>query len=141
MRNLKTPPENDAAVVLFDGVCGLCNGTVDFLLRHDTRGALRFAALQSESGKRLLAECGLPAEALDSVVLVERGRCVTESTAVLQALAYLGYPWRVLSVLRVIPQPLRDIVYRYIARHRYAWFGRRDQCRIPTESEHARFLE
>ena len=135
------PEDRYDAVLLFDGVCGLCNGTVDFLLRHDTHGRLRFAALQSDSGKRLLGQYGLPPDAPDTVVFVQHGRCLTESSAVLAAVAQLGLPWRMLAMLRVVPKPLRDVVYRVIARNRYRWFGRRDTCRMPTPEERDRFLE
>jgi predicted DCC family thiol-disulfide oxidoreductase YuxK len=132
------PP--DAPVVLFDGVCGLCNRFVDFALRRDRAGRLRFAALQSPPGRALLAGAGLDPEALDSVVLVRGGRVYRESAAALRVLAELGLPWSLAAAGLAVPAPLRDAVYRFVARRRYAWFGRRDGCRVPTPAERARFL-
>ena len=136
------PPGNTyEAVLLFDGVCGLCNGVVDFILRHDRCARIGFAALQSAAGQRLLGEYGLSPDSLHSVVLIEHGRCVTESTAVLAAARHLGYPWRLVTVFRLVPRPLRDGVYRLVAKRRYAWFGRRETCRVPSHSERERFIE
>jgi predicted DCC family thiol-disulfide oxidoreductase YuxK len=132
------PP--DAPVVLFDGVCGLCNRFVDFALRHDRAGRLRFAALQSPAGRALLVAAGLAPDALDSVVLFHRGRAHRESAAALRVLALLGLPWSLAAAGLAVPRPLRDAVYRFVARRRYAWFGRRDACRVPTADERARFL-
>jgi predicted DCC family thiol-disulfide oxidoreductase YuxK len=132
------PP--DAPVVLFDGVCALCNRFVDFALRHDRAARLRFAALQSPPGRALLAGAGLDPEALDSVVLVCCGRVYRESAAALRVLAELGLPWSLAAAGLAVPRPLRDAVYRFVARRRYAWFGRRDACRVPTPAERARFL-
>jgi predicted DCC family thiol-disulfide oxidoreductase YuxK len=127
-------------VLLFDGVCNLCDGTVGFLIARDRQQRLRFAALQSASGRALLARHGLADEQLESVLLVEEGRVHRRSTAVLRAVRYLQAPWRWLSWLRAVPRPLRDAVYAYVARHRYRWFGQRAACRLPTPSERERFL-
>lgn len=136
-----TPPGDEYdAVLLFDGVCGLCNGVVDFLLRHDRSARIRFAALQSEAGKCLMRACGYREDSLDSVVLVQGTQCYTESAAVLAALGYLGLPWRLTAVFYAVPRSVRDGVYRWVARHRYGWFGRRETCRVPDASERARFL-
>jgi predicted DCC family thiol-disulfide oxidoreductase YuxK len=126
--------------MLFDGVCNLCNGAVDFVLRHDKDGRVCVAALQSEAGRRLLAEHGLSA-AMDSVVLIEGGRSYERSGAVLRLSRLLGMPWRLLYGAMVIPAPLRDRLYDWVASRRYRWFGRRDSCRTPTAAERARFLE
>ena len=132
----------DHPVILFDGVCTLCSRTVDFLLRHDRRGHLRFAAQQSPAGQALLARHGLPAAALDRLVLVESDRVTTRSTAVLRIGRLLGGGWAVLATLGyVMPRPLRDALYDFVARRRYAWFGQRAACRAPTADERARFLD
>ena len=127
-------------LVLFDGVCGLCNGFVDFLLPRDPKGELVFGALQSEAGKQALRDAGLPDTLPDTVVVVEDGRVHLQSTGVLRALAHLRWPWRALSLLIVVPRPLRDAVYRFVAKRRYGWFGRRERCRLPSAAERARFL-
>jgi predicted DCC family thiol-disulfide oxidoreductase YuxK len=129
-----------ATLVLFDGVCGLCNGFVDFLLPRDPQGALRFGALQSEAGKKALRDAGLPDSMPDTVVVLEDGRAYQESTGALRIFRRLRWPWRAVSWLVVVPRPLRDVVYRFIARNRYGWFGKRDSCRIPSPAERARFL-
>lgn len=132
---------NDPPILLFDGVCNLCNGTVQWIIRHDPAGRFRFAALQSPAGQRLLRRAGLPVDALDTVVLYEQGRFYTHSDVPLRVCRQLGAPWSWLYPLRFVPGALRDAVYRWVARHRYRWFGRRDQCMIPTPELRARFLD
>lgn len=130
------------ATILFDGVCNLCNGFVQFVIRHDHQQRFHFAALQSEAARALLARHGqpLPAPEPDSVVLVENGQVYTHSEAILRIAAGLGGAWRALAVGRVLPRPLRDAAYRWVARHRYQWFGRQDSCMLPTPELKARFL-
>jgi predicted DCC family thiol-disulfide oxidoreductase YuxK len=127
-------------LVLFDGVCVLCNGFVDFLLPRDANGELTFGALQSEAAKQALRDAGLPDALPQTVIVIDDGRVYQESTAVLRVFRRLGWPWRALSWLRVVPRPLRDAVYRFIAKRRYRLTGRRDSCRIPNPAERARFL-
>lgn len=130
------------ALVFFDGVCNLCNGFVNFLIDHDPEGQFKFAALQSEAARPYLQAFDVDPEALDSVIVIEKGRLYRESTAALRILRRLGPPWAVLYYAFIgIPRPLRDLVYRYIALNRYDWFGKRDQCRIPTPDLKARFLD
>ncbi|MDO7877174.1 thiol-disulfide oxidoreductase DCC family protein [Hymenobacter sp. ASUV-10] len=130
------------ATILFDGVCNLCNGFVQFVIRHDRQRRFHFAALQSEAARALLARHGqpLPAPEPDSVVLVENGRVYTHSEAILHIAAGLGGWWRALALGRVLPRPLRDAAYRWVARHRYQWFGRQNSCMLPTPDLKARFL-
>jgi predicted DCC family thiol-disulfide oxidoreductase YuxK len=132
------PP--DAAVVLFDGVCNLCNGLVAFLLPRDTERRLRFAALQSEAGRALLARHDLPTADLETVVLVEGGRAYTRSDAAIRIAELLGWPYRLATVARLVPAGLRDRVYDVVADNRYDWFGRRERCMIPDEDVSDRFL-
>lgn len=131
-----------STVVLFDGVCNLCNGFVQFVIEHDVAGQFQFAALQSASGQALLHEYHLPAPAEpDSVVLLADGQAYTHSAAALGILARLNGWWAVLArVAGWFPRPLRDAVYRLIARHRYRWFGRQEACWLPTPELKARFL-
>lgn len=128
-------------VVLFDGVCTLCNRTVDFIMRHDRARRFRYGSLQSGSGRKLLARFSLSEDSLDSVVVIDEGRVYRKSEAALHIARRLDPPWRCLALLRVVPRSLRDRLYDWIARHRYAWFGKRDTCRVPTESEKELFLE
>jgi len=134
-------PRSSHPVLLFDGVCNLCNGTVRFLLRHDPRGEIRFASLQSDVGRRLLEHRGLEPEAFDSVVLIEDDRASLKSEAVLRMVRYLPPPWPALAVLRGLPRGLRDLVYDFIAHRRYRWFGRRETCSLPAPEARDRFLD
>jgi predicted DCC family thiol-disulfide oxidoreductase YuxK len=128
--------------VLFDGVCNLCNVTVDFLLRRDRQGRLRFAPLQSEVGRELLRYHGLEGVPVpDSVVLIEEGRALLRSSAVLELCRHLGWPWRWLGALRVVPRGVADRLYDWVARNRYGWFGRRAACRQPSPEQRERFLD
>ncbi len=138
-------PPTVPATILFDGVCNLCNGFVQFVIRHDASGYFRFAALQSATGQALLAahgQQGLAATAADpdSVVLVEDGRVYTHSTAVLRIAGHLGGRWRLASVGWLLPRTWRDALYQYVARHRYRWFGRQESCLLPTPALRGRFL-
>lgn len=133
-------------LVLFDGVCALCDGSVRFLLRADRRGRLRFATLQGTAAAQVRARHEDFAREMTSVVLVEDfgapgERIHLRSDATLRILAGLGGAWRMAVVLRVVPRGLRDAVYDWVARHRYRWFGRRESCRVPAEGERSRFLE
>jgi len=131
------------ATILFDGVCNLCNGFVQFVIRHDPHGHFRFAALQSELGRELLAAHGqvaAPASGPESVVLLEGGRLYSHSTAVLRIAGQLGGVWRLAAVGWLLPLRWRDALYRYVARHRYHWFGRQESCWLPTPELRARFL-
>jgi len=127
--------------VLFDGECNLCNGAVDFLLCRDPRGRLRFAALQSPAAARLLAGARAPTPLPDSLVLVADGAVHVRSGAALRIVARLRWPWPLLFVFWLVPRPLRDLAYDFVARRRTRWFGRRSSCRVPTPEERGRFLE
>jgi predicted DCC family thiol-disulfide oxidoreductase YuxK/uncharacterized membrane protein YphA (DoxX/SURF4 family) len=127
-------------VLLFDGVCGLCSRAVDFVLAHDRRAVFRFAALQSAAGQAALARHGLPPDYSDSMVLIANGRCHRYSTAVLEILRRLGQPWALLWSLALVPPPVRDLVYDFVAARRYRWFGKLGQCRLPTAAERERFM-
>lgn len=129
-------------VVLFDGVCSLCDATVRFVSARDPQGAFVFAPLQSEAAKMLLAPMGTtPAPEPETVLLIEGGELYTHSTAALRIARRLVWPWRALWLLIVVPRPLRDAVYRFVARHRYRWFGRKDTCSRPSRVLAERFLD
>jgi len=128
-------------IVLFDGVCNLCNGSVQFILKRDPQGRFRFASLQSDAGRSLMREHGLDPEALSSVVVIEDGQAWQESSAALRIARHLPGGWKLLRIFTVIPRPLRDAVYRWVARNRYRWFGKRSTCRLATPAERERFLE
>jgi predicted DCC family thiol-disulfide oxidoreductase YuxK len=130
--------------LIFDGVCNLCNGAVQWVIRHDPRAVFRFAALQSEAGQALLAGHALPLsprQSIASVVLVDGERVWFRSDAALEVLCRLGGVWGVLRFLRLVPRPIRDAIYDWVARHRYNWFGRRDECWLPTPELRRRFVD
>ncbi len=127
-------------VVLYDGVCGMCNGLVRFVARRDRRGRFRFAALQGETGQALLREHGLPTDDFDTAVLVEDGRALVRSRAILRIVNGLGGAWRVAGVLAIVPAPVLDFLYDRVARSRYRIFGRSDACMLPPPELRARFL-
>ncbi|AHJ98640.1 thiol-disulfide oxidoreductase DCC family protein [Hymenobacter swuensis] len=133
---------NAPAIILFDGVCNLCNGFVQFVIQHDAAGRFRFAALQSAAGQELLRQHQLPAPTEpDSVVLLMEGQAYIHSAAALHILRGLAGGWRWLAQVGLwVPRPLRDAAYRFIARHRYRWFGRQDACWLPTPELRARFI-
>lgn len=126
--------------MLFDGVCNLCNATVQFIIEHDPGARFRFAALDSDAARELAAGCGVHAALPDSVVLIEDGKLYTRSSAALRVARRLRFPWPLLYGLIVVPRPLRDVVYAWIARNRYSWFGKRDSCMLPTPELRSRFL-
>lgn len=126
-------------IVIFDGVCTMCNTSVDFLMRNDRTGRLRFASFQSEQGAAVLRAHKV-ISAPETIYVVDDGVLYAESDAVLHLVRYLGRGYQLLKVFGVVPRPLRNIIYRFIARHRYAWFGKKETCRVPTPEERSRFL-
>ena len=127
-------------IVLFDGVCNLCNSSVQFLIRHDQKNTLRFASLQSEAGQTLLQKFNLPTNVFNSFVLVEDEKVYLRSSAALKVASYLGGFWKILQILWIVPRFVRDGVYNLIAKNRYRWFGKKTECMIPTPELKARFL-
>lgn len=127
-------------IVLFDGVCTLCNSSVQFVIRHDKEGRFRFAALDGPVAVALLEGHALPGKELDSVVYLRQGKAYTRSSAALHIAADLGGVWSMLSVFLLVPRPLRNLVYDVIAKYRYRWFGKRESCMLPTAELKGRFL-
>ena len=140
-----------AAIVLFDGVCNFCDASVNFVIEHDRDRYFKFAPLQSDAGKRLAAEHGIASASvehradtdvipIDSLILVEEGKAYTHSTGALRILRHLGAPWSWLYGLIIVPAPIRDFFYRLFAKYRYRFFGKKDECMIPSPEVRARFL-
>ncbi len=130
----------DGPLILFDGVCHLCQGFVQFILARDPKAQFRFASLQSPIARHLLAACGAEAQDLNSVVLMAEGRAYTKSDAALRIAARLSGPWPVLKAFLLVPRPIRDWVYDRVAGNRYRWFGKSSACLIPTPELRHRFL-
>ena len=128
-------------IVVFDAQCLLCNNWVQFLLKHDKRGIFQFAAIQGQVGSQLLADAGLKIEGLQTLLLVDGPQSWQHTDAILRVLHALGWPWRLAGVARLIPAALRDALYRVIARNRYQWFGKSEQCLMPDPAVAARFLD
>jgi predicted DCC family thiol-disulfide oxidoreductase YuxK len=134
-------------IILYDGVCGLCNRLVQFLLKHDKQGRLRFAALQSDFAEKVLGRHGIDAKDLDTVQVIENyeqpgERVLQRSDAILRAGRELGGLWGASSsIAKIIPRPLRDLVYRFVATNRYRMFGKYDTCMLPDPDQRSRFLD
>jgi predicted DCC family thiol-disulfide oxidoreductase YuxK len=127
----------EGPIVFFDGTCGLCNRWVNFLMQADQRQRLRFATLQGITADACLSR---GADLPDSLVFWEAGILKTHSDAVLATLEALGGAWRIAGGLRIVPSRPRNVIYGWIARHRYQWFGKTNGCRVPTRDERSRFL-
>ena len=134
--------ENDTTfppVVLFDGVCKLCNGSVNFIVERDPKGRLKLASLQSNYGRAVLKEHGKNPDAMDSMMLLEGQRLTVKSTAVIRILKYLGGAWPLCMIALIVPRFIRDFIYDIIAKNRYKWFGKYDTCRLPDPELEDRF--
>ena len=143
MPDTALPPhiQADNRVVLFDGVCRLCNGWATFLIRHDAERRFRLCSVQSAEGQAILAWFGLPTDHFETMAYVEGAQLFVRSDAVLRVLAQLPRGWRLLAMLRVLPRALRDWCYDRIALNRYALFGRYDSCLLPAADHQGRFLD
>ena len=134
-------------IILYDGVCGLCNSSVQFLLKHDRQSRLRFASLQSDFAAKVLQRHGIDPNDLDTLHFVENYEQPDEhvwqrSDAVLRAGRELGGLWSALAALaKIVPRPLRDLFYRFVARNRYRVFGKYDTCMLPDPNQRSRFLD
>jgi predicted DCC family thiol-disulfide oxidoreductase YuxK len=131
--------EVPANLVLFDGVCNLCNGAVNFLIDIDKQNQLRFTSLQSGLGQHLQQQLGLP-DGLDTFVFVRGDRFFVRSQAALEVLRTVGGGWQIFYGFMIVPRFIRDGVYRWVARNRYRWFGKLEACRVPTPATRAKFL-
>jgi predicted DCC family thiol-disulfide oxidoreductase YuxK len=127
-------------IVIFDGVCNLCARSVQFILRHESEPRFLFSPLQSAAGTRLLSEHGFPTADVESFVLLSDGKVYTRSTAALRIALHFKGAWQLLRALRLVPRPLRDLLYDFVARNRYSWFGKAESCMVPTPELNARFM-
>ncbi|RIW14009.1 thiol-disulfide oxidoreductase DCC family protein [Algoriphagus lacus] len=128
------------SVVLFDGVCNLCNASVDFILKRDRKNRFLVGALQEEAGKKLLSNFKVDSDYLDSLVLVEDGKVYFRSTAALRIAKNLPGFWPFFYVFIALPPSIRDAVYDWIGKNRYRWFGKKSTCRLPSPEEKSKFL-
>ncbi len=128
-------------VVLFDGICNLCSSSVSFIIKHDRKRLFRFAPLQSNTGRKIIEESGFRKEGNDYLLLVEKGKIYTASTAALRIAGKLDGFWPLLRFFIIIPAPIRNFFYKFVARNRYKWFGKKDACMVPGESIREMFLD
>jgi predicted DCC family thiol-disulfide oxidoreductase YuxK len=133
-------PSSEPSVVLFDGVCNLCSSVVRFIVARDPRARFRFAPIQSDFGASKLHTFGDAVSGPDTIVLIEDDRAYVKSAAALRIARRLTFPWPLLSLLWVLPRPVRDAAYDFVARRRYRWFGRTERCLLPTPELRERFL-
>lgn len=142
MQRAQYPPylKPDDCLILFDGVCRLCNAWSRFVIRFDRKRRLKLASVQSDAGQAILAYFDYPTDEFETMLYIEEGRSYEKTDAFFRILSRMGYPWKLLTILRVVPRALRDWCYDRIALNRYRIFGKYDRCLLPTPDHAARFL-
>lgn len=143
MNTDKLPPYIAASdkVILFDGVCKLCNAWSNFIIKYDRQHLFKLCSVQSEEGKKILLHFGLPSDSYETMLYVEGCQSFQKSDAFFQIVAKLGHPWKAVCIFRLIPKPIRDWMYDRIALNRYSLFGKYDYCTLPSPDHEARFLD
>jgi predicted DCC family thiol-disulfide oxidoreductase YuxK len=138
---------DDQPILFFDGVCNLCNGAVDFIIRHDQSESIRFAAIQSETGQILLKKAGFYADKapfsekeMNTLIFLKDGKTFIKSDAALEIAKIIGGGWQILRFGKILPRFFRDGIYDFIARNRYRFFGKKETCRLPTPAERGRLI-
>lgn len=126
-------------LILFDGVCNFCDSSVNFIIKKDKKRMFRYCALEKPTGQLLVKKHRL--ENIDSIILIKDDKAYSKSTAILKIAKVLGGPIGLLYVFIIIPTPIRDFIYEFIAKHRYKWFGKKDQCMIPSIETRSLFIE
>ncbi|RWR06541.1 thiol-disulfide oxidoreductase DCC family protein [Siminovitchia fortis] len=126
-------------IVLFDGVCNFCDASVRFIIKNDPKGTFRFASLQSDIGQKLLKERNVPSD-IDSIILIEGDKAYYKSTAALRIARHLQGFWKLAYGFLIVPAPIRNLAYDFIASNRYKWFGKKESCMIPSPDVRERFL-
>tara|TARA_R110002110_G_scaffold165869_1_gene366185 strand:+ start:67 stop:483 length:417 start_codon:yes stop_codon:yes gene_type:complete len=132
----------DKKLILFDGVCNLCNSSVQYVIKHDKNNVFLFTALQSEVGQNIVKHYNIDTSRVDSILLYTPGKGIQyKSTAALKVASQLGFPINLLTIFLIVPKVIRNWVYDFIAKNRYKWFGKKDACMIPTPELKSKFLE
>ena len=131
----------ETKIILFDGVCNLCNGAINFIIKHDPKALFKFASLQGDTGQRLLKKYQINSAETDSIVLIDGDKVSVKSSAALRIAKYLNKGYPLLFGFMIVPKFIRNAVYDYIARNRYKWFGKKESCMIPTPELKSRFLD
>ncbi len=127
-------------IILFDGVCNLCSSSVQFVIKHDSEQKFKFASLQSDIAKSILQDFAAASTSFNSVILVEEGKVYYRSTAALRIAKQLSFPYNLLYAFIIVPPFIRNAVYDYIAKNRYQWFGKKEECWVPTPELRDRFM-
>jgi predicted DCC family thiol-disulfide oxidoreductase YuxK len=131
---------NDYSFILFDGICNFCNSAVNFIIRHDKKNNFKFAPIQSEVGKSLIDQFKMNPVGIDSVILIKGDSYYIKSKAFIKIIKNLKGLWKLFYILIIIPRPIRDFFYDILARNRYKWYGKREECMVPTKEIKNRFL-
>ena len=131
---------SSSPIILFDGICNLCNRSVQFIIKPDKEKVYRFAAFQSKAGQKLLQQYNLPLKQYSSFLLIENNKAYSQSTAALKVAKNLSGLVKLAVVFNIVPAGIRNIVYNFVARNRYQWFGKKESCMVPTQDLKARFL-
>ena len=129
------------SIIMFDGVCNLCNNSVQFIIKNDKKKRFLFILLQSDAARDILLQFQLKNSEMDSIILIENGKIYQKSSAILKIAKHLNGMWKISYGFIIIPKFIRDLVYTTIAKNRYKWFGKRDVCMIPTKELQMRFLD
>ena len=137
---MENSPTYGEPILIFDGVCNICNGAVDFIMRHEAKPRIKFTSFQGEAGSKILAQFGKNPNQVDTLYFLEKGILYSKSTAVLRIARYLKTPWNWAYSFIGIPNGIRDWMYNQFAQNRYRLFGKKESCRIPTLEERARFV-
>ncbi len=132
--------QKNKGIVLFDGYCNLCSGSVNFVIQRDRKDYFRFVSMQSEDAKRILFSYKFSVNENNSVILIEDYTAYNKSTAALRIVKKLNGLWPLLYILILIPRPIRDFIYMFFSRNRFIWFGKRNNCYIPNEKYKLKFL-
>jgi len=132
--------KDQKTIILFDGICNLCNGSVQFILKRDKNEKFLFASLQSDASKNILLQYNVKKITLDSIIIIEDGQVYDKSTAVLKISRHLNWPWTMFSIALHLPLSIRDSVYDFVGRNRYKWFGKKDSCTMMIPEYKNRFI-
>ncbi|GAB1858483.1 DUF393 domain-containing protein [Flavobacteriaceae bacterium MHTCC 0001] len=133
---------NDKQLILFDGVCNLCNTSIQYVIKKDKHNRFIFAALQSKVGESVIKQFGIDTTAVDSILLYKSEKDIySKSTAALMVASQLGLPTNILGIFLIVPKFIRDWVYDFIAKNRYKWYGKKESCMVPTPELRGKFLE
>lgn len=135
------PINNQNPIILFDGICNLCNASVRFILKHDKKKQFLLASLQSDAAKNILLQYKYKNNDLNSIIVIDKNKVHKKSAAILIILEHLGMPWRIFIIMKVLPESWRDALYDFVAERRYKWFGKKDTCLIMLPEYKNRFIQ